>query len=485
MFDHRTRDLRRLERGRNGAAAPLPVVLPTVLTLVLVLGMGVPEAASAQGFGLYEHGTCAMARAGAAVAEPCDDGSAVFFNPAALADAEGWTVSGGATVVAAHGDFTSDTGESWDLQNGPIPVPHGFASWGVREDLGVGLGVFFPYVLGTEWPTGDFPGRFMGYDNGLTTAYVQPSVAYRPKPWISVGAGIDVALGTVKLNQRLDLSQQNIAGGITGGMLGIPFHTAFADVSVESDVAAGLGAHVGVQVRPTDRITLGARYLSQVEMDYESDAAFTQVSTGLTIPTDLTLGGTTIPAGTSVDDLLAPRFQPGEPLGDQAVTSTITMPDQVVAGVAYRPHDRLLLEADWQWVNWEDFDRLVIRFENAPDQTRIEDFRNTNGFRVGAEYEVREGLALRGGYLHHQAAAPDRTVTPLLPDGRRNEATLGIGWSFRPGARIDASYQYLGQNDRRGRVRDPRLGESLTADLNTGVYSFGAHLLATTLTWHF
>jgi long-chain fatty acid transport protein len=49
---------------------------------------------------------------------------------------------------------------------------------------------------------------------------------------------------------------------------------------------------------------------------------------------------------------------------------------------------------------------------------------------------------------------------------------------------INASYQYLGQNDRRGRVRGPRPGEenpSVDA-LNSGLYSFNAHLIGTTLT---
>lgn len=484
MLDHGSQAPDPFSR-RSLASVFAPLGLMAALSLMVAAMMAAPGPVRAQGFGLYEHGTCAMGRAGATVAEPCDDGSSLFYNPAALADAEGWTISGGATLVAAHGDFTSDTGSAWDLQNDPIPVPHAFATWGVREDLGVGVGVFLPYVLETRWPTEDFPGRFLGYENGITTTYIQPSVAYRPAPWLSVGGGIDAVLGTVKLNQRLDLSQQNIAGGITGGALGIPYRTEFADVGLESDVATGVGVHVGVQLRPTERITLGARYLSQVELEYESDADFTQIATGLTLPADLTLGGATIPAGTSVDDLLAPRFQPGEVLGDQSVTTSITMPDQVAAGVAYRPVDRLLVEVDWQWVNWEDFDELVIEFENAPDEIRVEDFRNTNGVRLGAEYRLRANLSVRGGYLYHEAAAPDRTVTPLLPDGERNEVTVGVGWSFRPDARIDASYQFLGQDERRGRVRDARVGEDPSANLNSGVYGFGAHLLGTTLTWRF
>src|SRR5437879_1201387 len=53
-----------------------------VFALMLVAGSA---PASAQGFSVYEQGACAMGRAGAGVAAPCEDGSAIFFNPAGLA----------------------------------------------------------------------------------------------------------------------------------------------------------------------------------------------------------------------------------------------------------------------------------------------------------------------------------------------------------------------------------------------------------------
>src|SRR3954469_7071016 len=48
------------------------------------LVLAVSAQAAGQGYGVYEQSACAMARAGAAVAAPCDDGSAIFFNPAAI-----------------------------------------------------------------------------------------------------------------------------------------------------------------------------------------------------------------------------------------------------------------------------------------------------------------------------------------------------------------------------------------------------------------
>ena len=48
--------------------------------------IGVPSTLPAQGFSVNEHSTCAMGRAGTAVASPCADGSAIFFNPAKRAE---------------------------------------------------------------------------------------------------------------------------------------------------------------------------------------------------------------------------------------------------------------------------------------------------------------------------------------------------------------------------------------------------------------
>jgi len=78
-----------------------------------------------QGFGVYEHNTCAMGRAGVAAARPCADGSAIFFSPAGLAGLTGTHISAGVTLIDARGGFTDDfLGTRSDLKNPLIPVPN-------------------------------------------------------------------------------------------------------------------------------------------------------------------------------------------------------------------------------------------------------------------------------------------------------------------------------------------------------------------------
>ncbi|MFP4227583.1 MAG: OmpP1/FadL family transporter [Salinivenus sp.] len=453
--------------------------------LLCILAVQVPEAARAQGFSVYEQGTCTMAQAGAAVAQPCADGSALFFNPAGLLETEGLTLSGGATLIAAQGSFTSDYDRTeTNLQNDPILVPHLYGAYRLSPDLALGLGVYVPYGLETQWPT-DWDGAFEGYDNGLQSIYVQPTAAYQLTDRIRVGGGPILGISSVTLNQQVDVSSQavpsdQVPDGTTFGNLGIPFHTAFADSGLEATGAIGFGGHLGMTVEATDWLDFGARYLTPIKFEYEGDATFEQISTGLQLPDDNPITGQPTP----LDLVLEPSFVNG-PLVDQSVETELTMPAQVVAGVAVQATDRLLLQADYQWTGWSSFDSIPLTFEEeALSQTRREGYDNTSAVRLGGAYEATDVLTVRAGYLFNQAAAPDRTVTPLLPEADRNHLTAGLSWQIIDTVGLNVAYQYLGQNDRRGRVRGVRPGEEnpTAEDLNSGLYSFNAHLVGTTVT---
>lgn len=456
--------------------------LSGLLLLGMLLASTVTRDAAAQGFSVYEHGTCATGRAGATVASTCDDGSAVFYNPAGIVSRTGLTISVGTTVIAPFGEFTDDeTDRVTELENDPSVVPHVYATYGFNERLAAGLGVYVPYGLGTQWPL-DFEGRFLGYDNSLQSIYVQPTVAYRVTEQLSIGAGLTYVIAGVELNRRLDLSQQAVPGaGLTFQQLGVPVQTDFADAKIESSGSTGIGGHFGVQFRATDRVNLGARYLLPVKIEYEGDAEFEQIATGLSLPQNPALGPL---SGAPIDAVLLGSgiFGTGGALGAQTGTTEITMPAQFVAGASFQATSSLALFADYQWSGWSSFEEINVDLENAPDLVQYEGYSDTHALRLGAEYALNDAWKVRGGFLTHGAAAPDETVTPLLPEASRMEFTIGLGWQPVPSVEINAAYQYLGQQDRDGRVIDAPEGQRPTTDLNSGVYSFGANIVAATLT---
>jgi len=452
--------------------------------------------AFAQGFGVYEQGACAMGRAGTGVAKPCADGSSVFFNPANIARTPD-VLSLGGTLIAPRGTFTNDlTGIQSELAHKYRPVPNFYLVKGV--DLGgsvnrvaLALGLFAPYGLTTEWPDTEEV-RFLGYRSDIRAIYVQPTVAVELAHRVSVGAGLDVNFAHVQLKQRVDLSTQLVAPGVTFAALGIPTGTDFADANLDGN-ATHVGFHVGVSARVTDWLDIGARYLSRQSVGFNNaSAVITQVPTNLVIPAALP----GIPAGTPVDALVAPQFTGAGLLTNQTASTVIRLPDQAVFGVAARVAPRLTLLSDVQYTHWKYFDSITVVFAKLPTEALHFDDKDVWGFRVGGEFEATPGLTLRGGWYTHDGASADYAVTPNLPEGNRSSFAAGIGARISNGFRIDAAYQYIDQADRRGRTV-PLAGYPAGCNIssgaacpalvqqNNGLYSFHAHLFGATFSYAF
>jgi long-chain fatty acid transport protein len=418
----------------------------------------------AQGSSLDQFSACMVGRVGAGIADPCDDGSAVFFSPAALAT-QGSAVMAGVTIVRSsnvfryHG-FASPPGVTTEREPEVIPVPFGFASYKVNPRLAAAIGVFAPYGLGLEWPvcpiddpedcgSNSFEGRFTGYDNSIRSIYIQPTVAYELIPGrLSVGAGVDVVRATIDVHRRIDVPQL----GLTGRDV--------ADVYLSGEGNSVTG-HVGIQARLSDRTAISARYLHEADVEFEGDADFTRL-------------GIDLPAATVA--ILDPQFAEGARLDDQAISTDVTFPTQWVVGISHRPLDRLLLLADYQRTMWSSFDQFDIAFaETGEVQPLILEYSDANTFRFGAEYDWSDALALRAGFRYNTAATP--RATPFLPEGERNYYTVGVGYRVSRALSADLGFQYINQPDREGAV--------IPGGPNVGVYESSAGLLTFSLAYRF
>jgi long-chain fatty acid transport protein len=417
----------------------------------------------AQGSGVDQQSACMSARIGAGVASPCDDASGVYFSPGGLA-MQGSNLSIGVTLVRAGGSFTYDggmqpvgTASRVERETEVIPVPQLFASVKVKPRLAAALGVFAPYGLGLKWPVcetatpncGDtnFEGRYTGYDNSLRAIYVQPTLSYEVLPGrFSVGAGLDVVHSTIEVHQRADAPTVGLRG------------TDIADAAL-SGSGNGITGHIGAVVKVSEQTSLGIRYLHSTKVDMDGDADFTQ-----------------IPSGTVFDPLLAAQFASGGPFADQGISTTIEFPDQLVLGISYRPVEVLNLLFDYQRTGWSKFDSLTVDFDGTgPNKVLHFNYRNTNTFRFGMQFDWSDALAMRLGYRYNTAATP--RATPFLPEGERNYYTAGLGWHVTPKLSADFSFQYIKQPDRRGAVRPD--------EPTIGVYHASGQTFGFTLAYHF
>ncbi len=443
----------------------------------LVAFAGAPASLAAQGYSVNEHGSCAMGRAGTGVAAPCADGSAIFFNPAGIAGAAPgqWVVSAGVTGIAPRGGFTDEaTGLTTDMKNLLIPVPALYIQRGITDRVSAGIGMFAPYGLTTEWPSNSQV-RFRGYKSTIRAIYVQPTLAVKVSDQIKLGAGFDLNFLHLGLNQRVDLFDQDAAPGVTFGNLGFQRGTDIADVELTGN-GTGVGYHVGAIFQVDKHVSFGARFLSrQLVKVNGAQASINRVFTGIILPGGNPLGA---PAGTPLDTILSPQFSGSGPLQDQGGKTWLRMPEQLTFGTMVSPTDRLRLLMDFTYTNWAVFDSVTIITDRLPNTYLIENAKGVTSYRFGGEYEVSPTVTVRGGYLFHDAALPTGSVTPNLPEGKRAEFTAGLGTRLGNSLHVDLAYQYIQQQDRRGRTVEYGLPDN-------GLFKFKAHLFGATVSYTF
>lgn len=449
------------------------------LSVASVAACALPAGAHAQGFGLNEIGSCAVGRGFAVTGATCDDASVLFWNPAAATELPGVSVYAGGASVGVTADFTEDfTRRRYE---GDVPKefpPHGFISYHPSPRVALGLGVYVPYGLTSQWGR-DFPGRFQARRASLATVYAQPNLAFQLVPGkLSIGGGPVIAHSTVELIQALDLSQQALPNGATFAQVGIARNTEFGEAKLEGS-AVSAGFNLGVKWQPTQKLQLGARYLSKVRFKFdEADATFEQT------PTNLVLAGTVQPplvAGTRVDQLVAPQFVSGR-LVDQGVRTSINHPAQAQVGAGYRFGESTTVSADYAWVGWHTFKELPVSFQGpASGQNRVlfEDYDDSHAVRTGIEHRLFAAIPLRAGYSFTKTPAPDETVTALLPEQDRKNYMVGFGLPISR-YMLDFAYLRVDTDGRRGRVTE-RASRAEGAELNSGFYRLNANILSFSL----
>jgi long-chain fatty acid transport protein len=445
--------------------------------------------AGAQGFALNEIGSCAIARGFAATGGGCMDASLVFWNPGALSRLSGTSALAAVSAIQLNGKFVRDTTRDEFEGESPLAiVPNLFLNHQMTvggRKVAFGGGLYVPYGLTSQWGD-DFIGRFASKKAALQTIYVQPNVAFDINEKWSIGGGPIYVNSHVELQQSIDLAAlPTTTPGVTFANLGFAKGTEIGGLEVSS------GGHsftwtAGVMGTLGANWTFGARYLGKARVKYKgSKAVFTQVTTGLIVPA--TVGS--IPAGTQVDQLIAPQFAAGgafEP--GQEVWTELTHPDQAQVAFNYKDLRGWNLEFDYQWTGWKKFKELPVSFfrpsaapNTALSRVLIEDYNNTSAFRVGAERAFTNKATLRLGAAGATQAAPDATVTPLLPEQPRTYLSIGGSYPIAGNLTLDGAYMNIMTPGRRGRT-DERASRSIDATtLNSGVYSLTAHILSLSL----
>jgi long-chain fatty acid transport protein len=372
------------------------------------------------GFQINEQSARATGRA-SSVTATIDDPSAVWHNPAGLANIEGMEFMIGTSIILPDNDYEGPGFPSTNpnfpanasdqtLDSAPAFVPHAYAAYALSDKAVVGLGFYPTYGLGTFWqPDPGFVARTQADETELRTFFVTPAVALKPLPWLNVAVGLQLVPSTLRLEQAIGLDDGNLA--FPG-----PSGDGSDDGEFElSATAFGVGATAGFQIKATENLRFGFNYRSAVQLNFEGDADF------------------------RLPDNVPPEIAAGFP--DQGGTGSVTLPHSMLIGIGWEEEGSWVVETSVQITLWQSFEELALNFESdlTPDVVEPRDWNAVPLIRLGGEFMPIEPLALRAGIAYDFTPQPDRTVEPGLPDGNRLNLSAGVGYTL--GAfTLDVSY---------------------------------------------
>ena len=374
-------------------------------------------------------------------------------------------------------------------------VPSVFLNYGMQigaRRASVGIGVYVPYGLTSQWPA-SFPGRFEAQTASLRTIYYQPNLAIEIIPGVlSIGGGPVIGHSDVVLDQALDLSAAGVPGvPATFGQFGVAQGTEFGIAKLSGSATAYGFSACGALFRPGHDFQIGGRFLSALTFRYDNATArFQQLPTGLVLAGGNAFG---LPAGTPIDALTRARVQRHRCLGGrQGVQTRIVHPLQAEGGIAYTGLPQTTLDVDYAYVGYQSFQNLPVIFTGPAaaaglDRTLLEDYNSSWSLRGSAEHifgETEHGIAARAGFSYISTPAPQETVTPLLPDMNRYNLSGGLGFPLARMLTLDVAYLHVFTAGRRGRLAERTESSETAAELNSGFYTLAADVFTASLRLH-
>jgi long-chain fatty acid transport protein len=374
------------------------------------LALGAPlflcREAGAVGFRLPNQDPEAIAR-GNAFAATADNPSAIYYNPAGITQLDGQNLSAGLYLLSAGVKYEGTAGAA--RANGQFqPVPQLYYTRSLSDlPLSFGVGVYAPYGLSMDYGnTGPF--HNVAQNGSLLYATVNPVVAWKITPELSLGAGLTINYSKVDYNQ-------GIAGLEAFGFQNTQFHFVGDDYD--------FGFNAGALYKPCKYVSLGLNYHSETTMNFKGHSS-------------------TITSSPLVPNSSSPT------------TASITFPQYVVGGISYRPTEKWNIEFDLDWTDWHAVKQATFNGTalGAPIPNLPFHYESTFMYELGVTRYLEEGYFLSAGYFYSENSSPDANFDPLIPDSDLHLFSVGFGhkgdrwgWAFsytlayQPGRNVSGS----------------------------------------------
>ncbi|MBW3550219.1 MAG: outer membrane protein transport protein [Proteobacteria bacterium] len=439
------------------------------ITRLSALALGITGALAfgqihASGFQLKENSVKSLGNAFAGSGVKTGDSSVVVNNPATMTQFEGTTMQADVTVIDLSAEFQ---GEGFDVIGQPLtggnggqagdttPVPALSVVHKLDNGLALGAMVSVPFGLKTEYEPG-WVGRYYAATSEAQIVDVTFSAAVDVIPdHLSVGIGAIYSSADVTLSKAVDFGTLLFGNPATRPL---PFarpqaRDGFADVSGDD---TGFGWILGVNLRPTDKLSIGLTHRSEIDYELEGEVDWT-------VPQDVSAVFSSSPTTRVL-------FQDG------AVRANLTTPATTTLAVAYQFSERLMLAATYAETGWESLQEVRIDFVN-PDPDSVEQFQwdTTRFSSIGGEFKLSNAWTLRAGYAFDETPTTVAHRTPRLPDEDRQWYSLGATWQLSDALDINLAYTHIKPDEPQIAITTPPAagGQRLFGSFDSEVNLYG------------
>ena len=359
-----------------------------------------PLVAAGNGLRLPSQDAFATARGEAFVAT-ADNPSAIYYNPAGIAQLDGINLRSG--IYGLYYDPTyqppkgaPNAGKTYEIKKQFAASPQFFFSSKLKElPVSVGLGIYAPYGGAMSWPS-DTGFRTVGTESSLTYIRINPAIAVKLGDQLSIGGGVMVDYAKIDLQQGLR-----------------PFPKPLVNHFQFSGDGYSVGYNAGVLWHPVEQISVGATFRSQTSFTMDGNTSIQQ---------EPVIHRTSLPASMG-----------------------FTFPMTAVVGLSYRPTPKWNLEFDADYTDWSSFGTSTIRQQGTPPfpvKQNIPvhfDWQASWMYEFGVTRYFDHGWHASAGYLFNQNSVPNTYYAPLVADMDRHFFNLGAG---RTGKTFDFDITY-------------------------------------------
>ena len=377
------------------------------LTAVLLLSVLLADVSYGAGFALYEFSARSTAMGGAAMANEAEPAS-LAVNPALITELEGTQAQLGLTAVTADAT-TSVAGRTRSLKNDVWYLPNFFITQKWSDQVSFGLGGFSRYGLGGEYqdPVTSWIGSNLAYKVKLETFSFTPTIAVKASDEFSVAMGLEAMVISFAQNSYFNLDPSNSGNYEISG----------------SGVSWGGNFSFIYKPEWAEKWALGGMYRTKVKQNLNGRI--------------------------NADGKSFPRIN----IHGADAEGSISLPDSISAGIAFRPTDAWTLEAGIVGTFWSSYDQILIQYtdsESSPVIRNKKKYKDVYRLNFGTEYKLNQNWALRAGYVYDKSPINKHEMDTLVPVDDRHIASIGAGYKTDTWS-IDLAYAHIFSRDLSGR----------------------------------